>query len=91
MLDPVPPSASLTSTPPRVRIRDRDVIRQIPYKIGEPREGDLGCVYADPTLAREELGWKAENGLEVSPRLSLPSSRILPSLESVWTWGTMGG
>ncbi|CAM9522224.1 unnamed protein product, partial [Sphacelaria rigidula] len=38
--------------------------RQIPYKIGEPRVGDLGCVYADPTLAREELGWKAENGLE---------------------------
>lgn len=38
---------------------------QIPYRMGSPRVGDLACVYADPTRARDELGWKAKFGLEV--------------------------
>ncbi len=37
---------------------------KIPYKIVERRPGDLACYYADPTKAREELGFKTEKTLE---------------------------
>ena len=37
---------------------------KIPYKIVDRRPGDVEVVYADPTLARLDLGWKAELGLE---------------------------
>ncbi|MGL5416421.1 MAG: UDP-glucose 4-epimerase GalE [Clostridium sp.] len=33
--------------------------RKINYKIVERRPGDIGTCYADPTLAKEELGWEA--------------------------------
>ena len=36
----------------------------INYKIGPRRPGDIGTCYADPTKAREVLGWQAELGLE---------------------------
>ena len=36
----------------------------VPYKIVERRPGDIATCYADPTKAYEELGWKAEYGLE---------------------------
>jgi len=36
----------------------------VPYKIVERRPGDIAACYADPTKALEELGWKAEFGLE---------------------------
>lgn len=35
----------------------------IPYKIAPRRSGDVGVNYADPSLAQNELGWKAENGI----------------------------
>jgi UDP-glucose 4-epimerase len=38
--------------------------RKIPYKIVGRRPGDIGTCYADPTKAREELGWMASRGIE---------------------------
>jgi UDP-glucose 4-epimerase len=38
--------------------------RRIPYRIAGRRPGDVPAVYADPSLAERELGWKAERGLE---------------------------
>jgi UDP-glucose 4-epimerase len=38
--------------------------RPVPYDIVERRTGDIATCYADPALAREELGWTAELGLE---------------------------
>lgn len=37
--------------------------RTIPYKIGARRAGDVGEVYADPTLAAKELNWTAQRNL----------------------------
>ncbi len=34
------------------------------YKIGERRPGDIPECYADASKAQEELGWKAEKGIE---------------------------
>ena len=40
---------------------------EIPYVIDPRRPGDIAACYADPTKAREILGWEAENGnLEMS-------------------------
>lgn len=36
----------------------------VPYKIVDRRPGDIAACYADPTKAYEELGWKAELGIE---------------------------
>ncbi len=36
----------------------------VPYKIVGRRPGDIAACYADPTKAYEELGWKAELGIE---------------------------
>ena len=47
-----------------VRGVERASGRPIPYKIVERRAGDIAACYADPTKAAEELGWKAELGLE---------------------------
>ena len=38
--------------------------RPIPYEIVARRPGDIATCYADPTLAREELGWQAELGID---------------------------
>lgn len=38
--------------------------RPVPYRIESRREGDIAECWADPALAREELGWQAERGLE---------------------------
>ncbi|MGO2005401.1 UDP-glucose 4-epimerase GalE [Arthrobacter rhombi] len=38
--------------------------REIAYEIVERRPGDVAASYGDPTLAREQIGWKAERGLE---------------------------
>ncbi|WAA12111.1 UDP-glucose 4-epimerase GalE [Fervidibacillus halotolerans] len=38
--------------------------KKVPYRIVDRRPGDVAIVYADPTKAREQLGWKAEKGLE---------------------------
>jgi len=37
---------------------------EIPYRIVGRRAGDIACCYADPTLAAEKLGWRAELGIE---------------------------
>ncbi len=38
--------------------------RPVPYRIAPRRPGDVAQCYADPTLAQELLGWRAERGLE---------------------------
>ncbi len=38
--------------------------RKVNYKIVERRPGDIATCYADPTKALNELGWKAELGIE---------------------------
>ena len=38
--------------------------KEIPYVIDPRRPGDIAECYADPTKAREELGWQAEYGIE---------------------------
>jgi UDP-glucose 4-epimerase len=38
--------------------------KPIAYRLVERRPGDVATCYADPTLARERLGWRAERGLE---------------------------
>lgn len=43
------------------------------YKIVGRRAGDIEAVWADPTYANEELGWKAEKTLE-------------ETLRSAWNW-----
>jgi UDP-glucose 4-epimerase len=40
----------------------------IPYRIGPRREGGATAVWADPGLARRELGWRAELNLETMCR-----------------------
>lgn len=47
--------------------------KEIPYDIVDRRAGDVAASYADPTLAREEIGWKAERGLE-------------QMVEDMWRW-----
>lgn len=37
---------------------------EIPYEITDRRPGDVGIYYADTRLSEEQLGWKAELGLE---------------------------
>lgn len=36
----------------------------VPHKIAPRRPGDAASCYADPSKAEQELGWKAERGLE---------------------------
>jgi len=43
------------------------------YKVVERREGDVEQVWADTRFANDELGWKAEKGIE-------------ETLLSAWTW-----
>jgi len=38
--------------------------KKVPYKIVEPRPGDVASCYADPTKAKEELDWVAEKRIE---------------------------
>ncbi|MBO5412847.1 MAG: UDP-glucose 4-epimerase GalE [Clostridia bacterium] len=37
---------------------------KVNYKIGARRPGDIAACYADPSKARDELGWVAEKGIE---------------------------
>lgn len=38
--------------------------KNVPYRIVARRPGDIAECYADPTLAAEKLGWRAEYGIE---------------------------
>jgi len=46
---------------------------KVPYKIVGRREGDIEKVWADPSYANKELGWKAQRPLE-------------ETLRSAWEW-----
>mgnify|MGYP002706019422 FL=1 len=37
---------------------------KIPYVIAPRRPGDIATCYADPTKAKNELGWEAKRGIE---------------------------
>ncbi len=50
--------------------------RKVPYKIAPRRAGDIAQCYADPSLARRELGWQAERGLK-------------EMCEDSWRWQSM--
>ena len=47
-----------------VKTMETVVGRPIPHKIVGRRSGDIAENYADASLAREELGWKAEFGVD---------------------------
>lgn len=47
-----------------VKAFERACDREIPYKIAERRPGDISASYADPSLAKRELGWTAELDLD---------------------------
>lgn len=38
--------------------------KEVAYKIGDRRPGDIAMCYADPSKANKELGWKAKFGVE---------------------------
>ena len=38
--------------------------KKIPYEIRQRRPGDIASCYADPSLAKKELGWSAKRTLE---------------------------
>ncbi len=38
--------------------------RKIPYKITDRRSGDIATCYADPSMAKDELGWSATRGID---------------------------
>ena len=38
--------------------------RPIPYSVGQRRAGDIDECWADPSLAQQLLGWRAERGLD---------------------------
>lgn len=38
--------------------------RKVPHRVVDRRAGDVGECYADPSKARNELGWVAEKGIE---------------------------
>jgi UDP-glucose 4-epimerase len=44
--------------------------KELPHKIGPRRAGDIDCFYADPTTARDYLGFEAERGLDDMCRTS---------------------
>ena len=45
--------------------------QKIPYEIADRRPGDLGAVWANPSLAREKLGWQTELTIEDAIRDTL--------------------
>ncbi|MGM9662508.1 MAG: UDP-glucose 4-epimerase GalE [Oscillospiraceae bacterium] len=47
-----------------VKAFERVTGQKVPYRIAPRRPGDLGMVYADPAKSAEELGWKAQYGLD---------------------------
>jgi UDP-glucose 4-epimerase len=42
----------------------RVVGREIPYQVVQRRPGDIAMCYADPTRARQEMGWTAQRDLD---------------------------
>ncbi len=59
-----------------VRAFARACGREIPYEIVARRAGDVAEVYADPSLAHELLGWRAQLGIDAMCR-------------DAWRWQSM--
>ncbi len=38
--------------------------QRVPYRIAPRRAGDIAQCYADPTAARQQLGWQAQRGID---------------------------
>lgn len=47
-----------------VKAFEKTTGKKVPYKIAPRRAGDIATCYADPTKAKEELGWEATKTLE---------------------------
>ncbi|KAG0256244.1 hypothetical protein DFQ27_005811 [Actinomortierella ambigua] len=47
-----------------IKTMSNAVGRPLPYQVVARRPGDLASVIADPTLAEQELGWRAKKGLQ---------------------------
>ena len=47
-----------------VKAFERASGRPVPYEITARRPGDIATCYADPSLAKTELGWQASRGLD---------------------------
>ena len=59
-----------------VQAFQRSCNRPIPYRIAERRAGDIASCYADPALAYELMGWRAERDIEAMCR-------------DAWRWQSM--
>ena len=59
-----------------VRAFEKASGRKVPYVVKARRAGDVGEVWADPSFALKELGWKAEYGIE-------------RMCEDLWRWQSM--
>lgn len=57
-----------TSVMEMVKMFEVESGKKLPYKVVARRVGDLAKVYADPTKAEKELGWKAERSIEDAMR-----------------------
>ena len=47
-----------------VKAYEKATGKKIPYRVVARRPGDIAECYADPTLAAEKLGWRAEYGID---------------------------
>ena len=47
-----------------VKAFERASGKRVPYKIVERRAGDIATCFADPSYAKEVLGWEAKRGIE---------------------------
>jgi UDP-glucose 4-epimerase len=47
-----------------IRAFERASGRKVPYRIAPRRPGDVAACYADPALAAQLLGWRAERGVD---------------------------
>jgi UDP-glucose 4-epimerase len=47
-----------------IRAFERASGRRIPYRVVARREGDIATCYADPSLAADLLGWRAEKSID---------------------------
>ena len=45
---------------------ERATGQKVPYTMGDRREGDVVAIWADPTRAADELGWRTTRSLETS-------------------------
>ncbi len=47
-----------------IKAFERACNREVPFKIAPRRAGDIAQCFADPSLAKEKLGWTAERGID---------------------------